>query len=542
MPVFVDIDPEDLPGQPRQLKLPGMPAALDPSGFALGIETELRLIGGGLDDPELGDVIGKVIARLESLGSWEGEQVTLARDTCSLSGGRFVAVGPRSHRVYCDCGGLLEVATGEEHDPTALVLGRRRLFRLVQQLLEAERPGARLYSLSSDSADLLGLGTEPHTYGCHRNFFVARPRRLDVPALKRLLAFLVTRPYLVPSGGLSSRSPTGFTHSARAPFIVALQHTRGSQQRGMLSRFLDGDLRSGRRPRRMMAGGAEQQRYEDVTGDHLRSELAETLLLGATALTLRALESGAPCGDRAALEEPSNAVELLALVDRDFEGRQPLHWNATVEMSAHEVQRLFLAQVGEFARRSGLVELDWVRLVLELWEETLRRLEEGDWFGLSQYLDGHLKRQVMLAKMERAGLDPRHLPALVRAAGRALPEGSYPKVEAFRELVMQTQVQWGDLGPGNVIDQYVDSGLAGRFRLPTPAGGLPAPAPRNADRAALMHGEGSNVLAVHWSSMLLKDRRGRAKHPLERIVLTEAEPRAPFGLGELADFDDLFGA
>ena len=42
--------------------------------------------------------------------------------------------------------------------------------------------------------------------------------------------------------------------------------------------------------------------------------------------------------------------------------------------------------------------------------------------------------------------------------------------------------------------------------------------------------------------MSLKDRRGAAKHPLERIVLTEADPRAPFGLGALAGFDDLFGA
>jgi len=266
-------------------------------------------------------------------------------DLVMTNGGRFY--NDHAHPEYCtpECSTLSELLAHDRAGELILMASAARL---------SERRGAKV-RLYKNNTDFCG-----HSYGCHENYLV--PRSLPWEGMAaQMQAFLVTRQIYAGAGKFALEEEDrfdgpGFQISQRSDFFSELQSVDTMQRRPIINTRDEPH-----------ANPALHRRFHVILGDANMSPFATWLKVGATALTLRALESGR-LGKMPELADP-----LLALraISRDANWRWELSLKGGKTSTAIAAQRAYLAGV----RGAGLELSGGEEALLAEWGRTLDDLE-----------------------------------------------------------------------------------------------------------------------------------------------------------------------
>ncbi|MEE8312831.1 MAG: proteasome accessory factor PafA2 family protein [Myxococcota bacterium] len=251
---------------------------------------------------------------------------------------------------------------------------------------------------------------------------------------KYLTAFLVSRTLYTGAGALSFDGGPLLRLAQRPPFLKVLARI-----------FPDGDERPLYETRDLFfqpwTALRRRRRMHLLIGDANLSEWAQVLRVGATALVLEAIESGAPV-EWPVLRRPLEALQRL---NRDPELRAELELADGSRMTALEIQRHYLR--GVQVALAGVPLEDWKRRVLEYWQETLDALAQ-DPESLCDRVDWIAKARLLREEVS----DPRDRDELRRRGGELL-EGTAPLSSADRRLralafrAWRVDLRYHELGP-----------------------------------------------------------------------------------------------
>lgn len=268
-----------------------------------------------------------------------------------------------------------------------------------------------------------------------------------------LTAFLVSRTLYTGAGALSFDGGPLLRLAQRPPFLKALARI-----------FPDGDERPVYETRDLFfqpwTALIRRRRLHLLIGDANLSEWAQVLRVGATALVLEAIESGAQV-DWPVLEDP---LEALQRVNRDPELRAELALANGRRMTAIEIQRRYVEGVRRALGR--LSPSSWKARVLGYWEETLDALEQ-DPESLADRVDWIAKAQLLRDEVA----DPDDREVLRRRGGELLREGESRDAEdeRLRSLAYRAwrvDLRYHELGPRGGYRRLEARGLMRRLTDP----------------------------------------------------------------------------
>jgi proteasome accessory factor A len=142
-----------------------------------------------------------------------------------------------------------------------------------------------------------------------------------------------------------------------------------------------------------------------IVGDSNMSETTTLLKVGSTELVLRLVEAGVQMRDLT-LENPIRAIRDIS---RDRSGRVLVALANGRRMSALELQRAYYEKVAAFVAERGLETATTLR-VLDLWERTIRAVEDDKLSLIDTEIDWAIKYKLLDAYAAKHGLsfaDPR---------------------------------------------------------------------------------------------------------------------------------------
>jgi len=344
------------------------------------------------------------------------------------------AVGAGVHngygRTYPDCGaGLhIEFASSECSSPYILpLIVERQQILAARAVAKLQEQGLRLVLANNNHSGLLRRGCS--VWGSHENYLVEEhPSTFTELALP----FLVTRIY-AGSGGIEY--PTAnFLASVRA--LAMEQATGGGTTR-------ERAIHSTAREEHHVGHSLKYFRYHQLLSDGHRSHYNLSLVAGATALALKAIQF-----DRqlprllAELQFPTASAEWVSLLRRLNVLATPGQ-SLRVDPLVIQVQRIFL----EAARRY-VNALDtpppWVQRTLTDWEETLLALEKGDLHWLGRRLDAFAEYNLFSAVLADSGRSWEQLP-------------QHP--EMFQELALMQHSYHEFTNPKSLFNRLEEAGL-----------------------------------------------------------------------------------
>jgi len=288
-------------------------------------------------------------------------------DLVLRNGARFY--NDHAHPEYCtpECSTLRELfrqdASGD---------------RLLMECAAAVDPGSdnpvRLYK---NNTDFLG-----HSYGCHENYLL--PRSLGWSALAGgIQAFLVTRQIYAGAGKYGWEDEDRFLHpgfqvAQRSDFFTELQSVDTMQRRPLVNTRDEPH-----------ADPARFRRFHVIIGDANLSPFATYLKVGATALVLRALASGAPAGKIPRLSDPLGALRSIS---RDPAWKWEIGAAASRRTTAIEVQRAYRELALEYAppqtdEDQGLFAA-WSEILDDLEREPGSTSDRLDWTAKHRLIEG----------------------------------------------------------------------------------------------------------------------------------------------------------
>ena len=295
-------------------------------------------------------------------------------------------------RLYLDVGSHPEYATAECDDIIELVThdkaGERVLEGLVvdaQQRLAEEGVGGEIY-LFKNNTDSAG-----NSYGCHENYLIGRGGEFSNLA-DALIPFLVSR-QLICGAGKVLQTPRGavYSFSQRAEHIWEGVSSATTRSRPIIN------------TRDEPHADAERfRRLHVIVGDSNMSETTTMLKVASTDLVLRLLESGAGIRDLA-LENPIRAIRDMSY---DLTGTKPVRLANGRQRSALELQEEYFVRARDHADAQGWVTPgSTVARALELWERSLRAVEQGNPALIDTEIDWAIKLRLIERYMARHDLD-----------------------------------------------------------------------------------------------------------------------------------------
>ena len=282
-------------------------------------------------------------------------------------------------RLYLDVGSHPEYATGECDSPRQVLVhdkaGERiveDLVRSAQQRLDEEGINGQI-SLFKNNTDSAG-----NSYGCHENYLVTRFGEFQRLA-EALLPFLITRQVFAGAGKVlhTPRGPL-FTLAQRAEHIWEGVSSATTRSRPIIN------------TRDEPHADAERfRRLHVIVGDSNMSEYTGWLKIATCDLVLRMLEDEAVVRDMT-LDNPIRAIREIS---HDITGRRRVRLANGRELSALDIQEVYLERVERFIAASGDTT-DEDRHVLAQWEYVLGQLR-ADPSTLSRKLDWVAKHQLI---------------------------------------------------------------------------------------------------------------------------------------------------
>ncbi len=262
-------------------------------------------------------------------------------------------------RLYLDVGSHPEYATPECDSPRQAIVHDKAGERIVEDLvLSAERRLAEegiagRISLFKNNTDSAG-----NSYGCHENYLVGRVGEFQRLA-EALIPFLVTRQVFAGAGKVL-QTPRGpiFSLAQRAEHIWEGVSSATTRSRPIIN------------TRDEPHADAERfRRLHVIVGDSNMSEYTSWLKVATCDLVLRMLEDQTVMRDLS-LDNPIRAIREIS---HDLTGTRRIRLATGREMSALEIQQVYLERVERYLESSNEVD-DEAKRVAGEWRFVLERL------------------------------------------------------------------------------------------------------------------------------------------------------------------------
>jgi len=287
-------------------------------------------------------------------------------------------------RFYQDTGGHPEYATPECSTLKDVVVHDKAGERLLESCLpiaarRLEEEGiAGEIKVYKNNTDSLG-----NTYGCHENYLMRR----DIDfwrVAEQMIPFLVTRTLFIGAGKvLKVGGKNVYVLSQRAQHIHEKTSSSTTSSRSIINTRDEPH-----------ADAEKYRRLHIITGDSNLSERACFLKVGTMALVLSMIEAGFYVTG-VELEDP---VKAMREVSRDLTLKKRLCLESGKEMTALEIQRLFLKRAEEYVDSGAADEM--AEEVIAAWASVLDDLEEVS-DRLTRQLDWAAKRAMIESFMEK---------------------------------------------------------------------------------------------------------------------------------------------
>lgn len=289
--------------------------------------------------------------------------------------------------AYIDCQHA-EVALPESssaHDHVATWHAAIRILRRAQRAANDKLPpGERLQVLVNNSDG------RSHSYGSHLNFLIGRRgwnalfnRRLH--HLLHLASFQASSVVVTGQGKVGAENggaPVPYQISQRADFYEVLCGVQTTERRPLVNS----------RDEALCGEREDLARLHCIFFDSTLCHGSSLLKVGLMQIVLAQIEAG-DVDPSLVLEDPVAAVRGWS---RDPGLRARMRLVGGERLTAVELQRHFLAGARRFAAGGGCRGIvPRAEEILDLWEDTLRRLEMRDFIGLAGRLDWILKLHVL---------------------------------------------------------------------------------------------------------------------------------------------------
>ena len=300
-------------------------------------------------------------------------------------------------RLYLDVGSHPEYATPECDGVRDLVVHDKAGERILEGL--AEDAQARLREEGIDGELYLfknNTDSAGNSYGCHENYLIGRTGEFHAVS-DVLIPFLISR-QLTCGAGKVVVGTKGATYcvSQRADHIWEGVSSATTRSRPIIN------------TRDEPHADAERfRRLHVIVGDSNMSETTTLLKVGSADLVLRMIETGSVIRDMA-LENPIRAIREIS---HDPTGRRTIRLANGRSLSALDMQAEYLTRARAFAERTGLAN-GIHRVVLDLWERTLKAIESDDLARVDTEIDWVIKWRLLQRYADKHGLtleDPRVL-------------------------------------------------------------------------------------------------------------------------------------
>ena len=287
-------------------------------------------------------------------------------------------------RLYLDVGSHPEYATPECDTVDSVVAhdkaGERILESLVEQAEQRlhEEGIAGTIFLFKNNTDSAG-----NSYGSHENYLVSRVGEFQKLA-DTLIPFLVSR-QIYAGAGKVLQTPRGalFSIAQRAEHIWEGLSSATTRSRPIIN------------SRDEPHSDAERyRRLHVIVGDSNMSEYATWLKLATADLVLRMIEAGTVMRDLS-LDNPIRAIREIS---HDMTCQRTVRLEGGRELSALQIQRLYLERVARFLQHSGSdphadhVIAEWARVLDTLETDPLKLSRECDWVAKYHLVDDYRRR------------------------------------------------------------------------------------------------------------------------------------------------------
>jgi proteasome accessory factor A len=313
------------------------------------------------------------------------------------------------------------------------------MLRIVRRAMDSanERlPEGRSIQVLVNNSD--GHG---NSYGSHLNFLVTRQTwdniiRRKPHYLGWLASFQASSIVYTGQGKVGSENgapEVPFQISQRADYFETLLGTQTTFNRPIVNsreEHLCGT-------RRWRSDGASPARLHVIFFDNTLAHLSCLLKVGVMQLALAMME-GERVNPSLVLDDP---LAALGVYSRDPTLRSRARLAAGGEATAVEMQLLFLEEARRFASEGGFEGfVPRAPEILDLWEDTLRRLQAADWIGLAPKLDWVMKLMMLRRTM-----------------------GQRPSLTWESPEIRHLDQVYASLGPGGLYWAYERSGFAERL-------------------------------------------------------------------------------
>jgi proteasome accessory factor A len=294
-------------------------------------------------------------------------------------------------RLYLDVGSHPEFATPECDSILECVRFDKAGERIIHDLVisaeerlaeEGIRGTVYVFKNNTDSAG--------NSYGCHENYLVQREgefERYD----ETFIPFLVTRQIFTGAGKILN-TPKGpiFSIAQRAEHVWEGISTATTRSRPIINTRDEPH-----------ADIEKYRRLHVIVGDSNMSEYTSFLKLGSTACVLRMMEHPDFHLRDIQLENPIRAIRDIS---HDITCRRTVRLASGREMSALDIQRLYLDRALEFSQRYGFTEEE--TRALKMWEHCVSTIEINP-LALNQEVDWVIKQNLIQQYMDKksVGLD-----------------------------------------------------------------------------------------------------------------------------------------
>jgi proteasome accessory factor A len=271
-----------------------------------------------------------------------------------------------------------------------------RLARQAQLAANEDLPNGERIVVLANNSDRQGK-----SYGGHQSFLMSRPAWDNmmhlrmIPSLFYLMAFQASSIVFTGQGKVGSENGqpwVPFQVSQRADFIETLLSVETTVNRPLVN--TRNEPLSGPKSRRKggQLPGDKYSRLHVIFYDTNLAPVATYLKVGVMQLILAMIEAGHVDEDLL-LEKPLNALHAWSR-DPDLNFQMPLL--SGQRLSAVELQLKFLEQARAFEAAHGFEGIvEEAPQIIELWEDTLLKLEARDFSSLRGRIDWIMKRTLL---------------------------------------------------------------------------------------------------------------------------------------------------
>ena len=365
------------------------------------------------------------------------------------------------------------------------------MLRLAQRAMDAANqklPAGQRIHVHANNSD-----GQSQSYGGHLNVLVSR-RAWDCIFHEKLHYLLNLASFLVSSmvyggqgkvGSENGRPAVPFQLSQRADFLESVVGEQTTYRRPIVNArdepLVGCSMSAADDPERRLA------RLHVISLDTTLCHVAGLLKVGTLQIVLAMIEAGEPFAYDLMLDDPVGAVVRWSH-DPTLGHREHTVTGRRVTVVEH--QRMYLEAAAACADRVGLEDyVPGVAHILELWADTLVKLQDRDHELLARRLDWVLKRSFLERAMERR-------PALTWTS----PEVKHLD-HLFSSLDPSTGLYWR-AERDSLVDSVVSAEQIDRFTRQPPTN------TRAWTRSMVLRAAGDRVEHVNWDEVRIRDERG----------------------------------